>query len=302
MSLTIRDITDVTQSKLDEFLDSRKLQTKIKETMQGDFFTNIIIEQLNNYILNEKINSKVEAAISGDKINKKINYNVEAAISGDKINQKIDERIFIKLNNNFKYLIPEEVKTYLDKNLEFLVQKLVANYLKLNMSTLTLEHVKKVLPEILDDSPYMNQILMNHSNSLNQQLENTARSYLAAITMEDQYHLINEQYFNNFDQRANQHLTNFHDKGDIVINTVNHNVKTFLNNIDKQNEEKIKVINKDYESKTADLKRCIEENNILKSDIIKLKLAQKSFVNIAKSAFVVGSIFSTVLVFLYINK
>lgn len=285
VSLSSTDVNCIVQTSINDFLDSNKLQRKIKETMQGDFFSNLIIEQLNSYILNEKITTKVDAALTSNKLN-----------------PKIDERLDIKLSKELKYLIPTEVNTHLDKNLNSMVQKHGENYLRLNLALMVLEQIKKELPTVMANDYYMNQVLTNHASALNAQLEITARAYLAAVTDEDQYHLINEQYFNSFDARATTHISTFEDKGNRAIGAIKSEASNVLKNINHRSEEKMQSINRDYSNKTNDLKKCIEVNNNLATSLTKLNKEHDSFVKFTNGVFIAQALFCCAALYLYLNK
>lgn len=81
-------------------------------------------------------------------------------------------------------------------------------YLSQHLNSLVHQQVVKELPNVVNDSHQTQQMLNKHQVQLNHSLQQESRAILNRIVNEDQYHEVNRHYFEAFNRRADQCLTN----------------------------------------------------------------------------------------------
>ena len=95
--------------------------------------------------------------------------------------------------------VPNMVDSRLNNVLPGMVDSSVSNKL--------FQQLTRVLPGYLRDSVSMKEVLQNHSDSLNERLESSAKNHLERIVNEKKYHTVNARYFDAFKQRGDQAIT-----------------------------------------------------------------------------------------------
>lgn len=114
--------------------------------------------------------------------------------------------------------ISGQVQGHLDRaNITQRVREQVDDKLKAQISGLVVTELLKALPNMLRDNAQMQQILGQHSAELTVQLGEVARQHLEQIVNEDQYHQVHQAFFNAVDQRANDAIAQFNQKGNQAI-------------------------------------------------------------------------------------
>lgn len=92
--------------------------------------------------------------------------------------------------------VNQKVRNYLDNHLFAAIR----NHLDTNLS----KFIKKELPYILDNTSKMQDLFNEHENRLKLELDLTVRKLLKDITNEEEYHRVNQAYFNNVTERVNR--------------------------------------------------------------------------------------------------
>ncbi len=128
-----------------------------------------------------------------------------------------------------KYYIKSIVSDKLNKDLPDLIGSRVDQLVPGHVSS----EINKQLPNFLENSRQMQDILQRHSQNLNQKLESSARDTLIHIVDEDQYHQVNEIYFNAFRNRGDTEVNKMWTKCNHKLETFEQEIKNFHQHQDR---------------------------------------------------------------------
>jgi ElaB/YqjD/DUF883 family membrane-anchored ribosome-binding protein len=219
------------------------LKSYVKNIINNELFWKDLLQsnQINTEIklkINEALREKVDDKIS--KLDNKIS----------KLNDKINDKINDKVNNKIRDNIPILVNDYVSLK----VPTIISEHLMNKLPKLIVDQLIKEIPIFLKNDSIMNKILLDHSSSLNMELDKFARAYLEKIVHEEEYHLINKAFFNALDDKFNSMLK----EKSKLIDDENIKLKAILN--DTINN----IVNHKNEVKNSILKlneMCNELNN-----------------------------------------
>jgi len=165
---------------------------------------------------------------------------VRAAINDEYFWQNIIQRMQVTnmVDSHINEQVPSRVRQHLDDVLAGRVS----------------QEILKQLPHILDNNHRMQQILAEQRTSMTETLERAGREVVERIVNEDQYHEVNQAYFDTFKRKGDVGLSNFEDRGSLAIQQMEDDCKNRLSELSERlNETRI------YQDKTNELQNRLTE-------------------------------------------
>ncbi len=159
----------------------------------------------------------------------------------------LDELFYKELLNNINL-------SYLKNDIKYQNQLdvpiIVKNQLSLLLSGEVSKEINNQMPNYLNNNFQMNNLLLQHKNYLENQLEIKANTIIQNIVDNDNYHVINKCYFDEFENRSNKKIYEFETKSNnkiVELNTkYNNDFKTIKDIIDTNKELNNKIKNIEY--------------------------------------------------------
>lgn len=243
------DLTGPIKEKLDSAPVQKKIEEIVKEILKKNLPSELqrtetkneikkICQSISKEVFESKsfLEQMVQNMILADSIQKAANDLVEEKTNRrldaefpKHLKQKIEESLdplHKKLVRNIKKKIPEFIMEKSDE-LRQMTLNYIDSYIKSMLPSIITSFVTKECQEFFASNPEFQRILAIHSNNLNMQLENNARSVLSTICQDPSYHQI-----------VNEYLTVAQAKSDDEFNRVRNHVNAQITRYDEMFEKR----------------------------------------------------------------
>lgn len=194
----------------------------------------------------------------------------------------ISDMVRTELNNT----VPRQVKNEAQNIIGPLVRDQLDNYTKIQIPSHVAKSLSEQITGFLNNHVQMNQILINHSSSLNQQLYNSATETLARVVNEEQYHQVTSAHLNAMNTRFDNYINDLQKKTESLLASYDQRFNQKLQDIQNQ-------VNKELES-------LVQTNIKVKEQETKINDLQNNLF-LTKVTFGV-SVVALCSIFLYLSK
>ena len=170
-----------------------------------------------------------------------------------RVRQAVSDEMFwrdLLQRYNVDLQIPNQVKYQVQNIVPKIVQEQLDNYTKIQIPSHVAKNMAEQVTGFLNNHNQMNQILLEHSLKLNEQLTNSAKDTLDRVTNEEQYH-----------QVTNSHLKNMNNRFEDVMKSIENNATLQLDNQNKVFYNNMKDM---HDRVAAEIKTLKETNEKLK--------------------------------------
>lgn len=153
-------------------------------------------------------------------------YNVQSAVRDE-------------LNN----ILPGKVKSEADKIVRKQVKEQLDNYTQFQIPCHVAKGLSEQITGFLNNNVQMNQIVVQHSQELNQQLYDNASQILSKVVNEEQYHEVTNLHISVMKQKYDNKLKSIEDSAQRQLNRQDLYFGQKLTSIENQVNEKLSLIN-----------------------------------------------------------
>lgn len=140
----------------------------------------------------------------------------------------------MRINNLISSELNEKIPHQVRQNVNEQVPRQVRDYLNHRLDNLVSRELMKQLPGVVSNNYQMQKLLDNHANEMKNYLQGIVREEVDKIVNEDQYHIINQRYFNAFNDKGAQRLAAFDRLGNQKITNLEDRYEKDMGNLETE--------------------------------------------------------------------
>jgi len=152
-----------------------------------------------------------------------------------------------EMNNKLPSSVSQEVRNIVPR----MVQDQLDNYTRIQIPNQVAKNLSDQISVYLNNNQQMQQILHNHSDKLNTELDSSARDILNQVTNEEKYQTVTNSHIDNMNNRFTintntqlaQQQGEFNSNLQMMKNQVNNEIKNFIDTNNKVKDQEITINN-----------------------------------------------------------